>query len=291
MAALLVMGAALASGEIVSFKDKLIVSSSLTYRMVGLREEQPGESEQLWANQPLIIGLRARYKVLSLGFEAALPFFRINERPWSQYYNLSLNHLGSAFMMDGSFMYYRGFYVEDPVVSTRDMDIRSTGLWTGWMVNRRNHSLRAAYQLEQKQTASSGSVIFGYGSYYSTMASHDNRVAHYADRQHFLYGGPSFGYSFTWVPFSNWFANAYLNLGINLGFHPNRLRLLFIPQAVPKLALGYHHDNWSLAVNGSGNLLVFLWGMNDFDFLMDSKATLLFSKRFDLPTFKFPLKF
>jgi hypothetical protein len=76
------------------------------------------------------------------------------------------------------------------------------------------------------------------------------------------------------------FFNANLLVGINAGINTNISRFLFVPQIIPKIALGHHNENWSIGFIGVGNYTEIHWRSNDDDSLLTNTVTIIFSRRF-----------
>jgi hypothetical protein len=156
----------------------------------------------------------------------------------------------------------------------------SAGILAGWIYNHQKHSLGSVYGLNRKQNISSGSFLYGFGVYYTSLYADNPDIKRYTERNHILHFGPTAGYSYTWVLGSGMFINMSLNVGTNFGVAISENKVLFIPQIKPKISFGHHNRTWSInAVMGS-NASVLIWDTQAFDILVPSTITLTFSKRF-----------
>jgi hypothetical protein len=161
-----------------------------------------------------------------------------------------------------------------------DLRIFSSGISTGWLLNNKNHSLSAAYDLDRNQLSSSGSPILGFGVFYAAIFSDDENVKRYNTNQHFIYFGPNVGYSYTFVFSKNIFLNINLVIGLDAGVNINTNKWLFIPLIMPKLSFGHHNKTWSLNVAAGCSYTAIMWDADSIDHLLPATMTVTFSKRF-----------
>jgi hypothetical protein len=164
----------------------------------------------------------------------------------------------------------------------KNIDLRgfSSGISAGWLLNGKNHSLSAVYDLDCKQLSSNGSPILGFGVFYTSIFSDDKIIRRYSDNQHFIYFGPNLGYSYTFVFSRNIFLNMSLVIGLDAGITINSNKWLFIPLIMPKLSFGHHNNTWSINVTAGCNYTAVIWDINTIDNLLPATMTITFSKRF-----------
>jgi hypothetical protein len=179
---------------------------------------------------------------------------------------------------------YQKFYIsdDDGIIKQKNagLDVMSVGMLTGWIGNHENHSLRSVFTLSEKQTASSGSFLYGLGAFYTSIYSQNETTSRYIKRQHIVYFGPTAGYSHTWIFKHDIFLNLALNIGANLGIGINDPQILFIPQVNPKIIFGHHNSSWSVNAVMGANASLLLWGKGNFDILAPVTMSITFSKRF-----------
>jgi hypothetical protein len=154
----------------------------------------------------------------------------------------------------------------------------SGGIMAGWIHNYENHSLRSV-AISENQTVSSGSFLYGFGTFYTSIYSRNTAITRYSERRYIVYFGPTAGYSYTWMLPRGMFLNAGLNTGTNLGININDTEILFIPQLNPKITFGHHNASWSINTVMGCNVSVLLWDMGNFSTLAPATMSVTFSKR------------
>jgi hypothetical protein len=183
-----------------------------------------------------------------------------------------------------SFKQYKKFRNEDSdnehEYRETGLDILSAGILAGWIQNNKRHSLSSVYSLDKKQTESNGSFLCGFGAFYTTIHSTREDNTNYSERQHLVYFGPAAGYSYTWIFPHDIFCNANLTAGLNMGVNASSGTILFVPQMMPKFAVGYHSKSWSANIIGGCTYTNILWPDSGFDSLLSAAMTIAFSRRF-----------
>jgi hypothetical protein len=185
--------------------------------------------------------------------------------------------------------------------------VLSSGVSAGWAQNGKRHSLSAVYDLDRKQQSPNGSVILGFGAYYTSIRGGDTgkhcRNSPYLDSsvefaqsansrsksasricdrntRHLVYFGPNIGYSYTFLFPGNLFLNINVIVGLDAGLNLNTNEWLFIPQATPRISFGHHGNVWSINAAIGCNYTAILWDTRAVDLLMPATMTLTYSKRF-----------
>jgi hypothetical protein len=243
---------------------------------------QGEEAAEYQAQNPWTLGFGLRYKQLS--FALSLPsFYAFEDNPFKSF-NVQINSYYNAVYYETFLKNYRGFsnsndQNDDAYI---DLNLLSAGISAGWIQNNKNHSLRAAYDLDGRQSASSGSFLLGAGVFYTSIDSGDDGIRRYADEQRFIHFGPNAGYSYTFVFSHSMFFNINRSIGLDAGININENRWLFIPQIMPKLSFGYHGKSWSVSFIGDCNYTIIFWDTGSFDNILLSSMTIAFSKRFSI---------
>ncbi|MDL2229235.1 DUF4421 domain-containing protein [Treponema sp. OttesenSCG-928-L16] len=265
------------SGNILIFDEAFTVNVSGRYSIVSFADRMNTnyESQTPWA-----LGLGLRYKILSASF--SLPLYKISGRKPFSTFDFEMNSYPGPFYYSLFCRRYRGFYQDADEQDVLDVDLRlfSAGISGAWVVNSEGHSLGAAYNLSGRQKASSGSALFGFGVFYTSVHSPDGRAEHYREKQHFVYFGPSAGYSHTFVFPHNMFLNLMAAAEMNAGFKTGSRTWHFMPQLMPRISFGYHHDSWSLNLVGNCRYLLILRKADRPDGLLMSSMAITFSYRF-----------
>jgi hypothetical protein len=258
---------------IYQFPQKWAVSLSSKYNM-GIFQQQPASYR---TDKPWDIGIGLRYKNL-----AAQGFIPLSLKGGS--FDIAVNFYLKKMYFETLIKRYQNFYIngDDNTVGNEDigLDVMSSGILAGWVHNHTNHSLRSVYTLSEKQTASSGSFLYGFGVFYSSLYSQGGIIPRYNERQHIVYFGPAAGYSYTWIFKHDLFLNMAFTVGTDLGININDTKLLFIPQINPKIVFGHHNNSWSINTVMGNNTSFFLWSSRNFEILIPVTISVTFSKRF-----------
>jgi hypothetical protein len=281
LAAVFLYPAALAPADnaIAPFSESWALNISGKYVITNFSQEQSG---QYTANRPWAVGLGIRYKTVSASLSLP-PFYAPDESPLESF-DIQLSSYYDFVYYEAFFKRYQGFTErkEERKAVGRDIDLSvfSTGALMGWLLNGENHSLSAAYDLDCKQLSSNGSLILGFGVFYTSIFSDDKDLIHYGDRQRFLYFGPNFGYSYTFIFSNSVFLNINLVIGLDAGLNISASRWLFIPVIIPKLSFGRHYKTWSINVSAGRHYTPITWNADSVDRFFPSTITVTFSKRF-----------
>jgi hypothetical protein len=268
-----------ADDAIVSFDESWAINISAKYVIASFSQEQ---FMQYTTDRPWAMGLGIRYKNTSLLLP--LPsFYAFDEHPFESF-DLQLASYYDVFYYEAFCKRYQGFMegTADDKADDKDIDLRvfSSGISMGWLMDGKNHSLSAAYDLDRRQLASSGSPILGFGVFYTSIFSDDKNIRRYADKQHFIYFGPNAGYSYTFVFPNSIFLNMNLVIGLDAGININTNKWLFVPLVMPKLSFGHHNNTWSINVAAGCSYTAIMWGAGSIDHLLPATMTVTFSKRF-----------
>jgi hypothetical protein len=225
---------AAAGDAIVPFSRNFSLSPSGKYTM-GIFGHQ---STFYRTDKPWDIGLGFRYKNFAIfGYIDSTFQFEGGS------FDLSANFYLEKMFIEAFFKRYQKFYGKNN--ENAGLDVLDHGVMASWVLNNKFHSLRSVYTMSQKQTASSGSFLFGFGVFYSSIYSQNEAMPRFNERQHLLYFGPTAGYSYTFIFKYDIFLNLTLNAGANLGININDQKILFVPQLSPKITVGHHHETWS----------------------------------------------
>jgi hypothetical protein len=266
-------GLLFAEDTIVPFAEKIALNFSGKYNMGIFYQQSAGYS----TDKPWDIGLGIRYK--NLEAQAYIPISFNDDS-----FDLALNFYFKKMYYETYIKRYTSFYINSDDETAKHenarLDIMSSGIMAGWIHNYENHSLRSVFSLSEKQTASSGSFLYGFGVFYSSIYSQNMAMPRYNERQHIVYFGPTAGYSYTWIFKHGIFLNLALNLGANLGININDTKTLFIPQINPKISLGHHNTSWSINAVMGCNASLLLWDIGNFDTITPATMGITFSKRF-----------
>jgi hypothetical protein len=268
-----------ADTPIVPFDESWAINLSAKYVITSFSQEQ---SAQYTTDRPWAMGLGIRYKNTSATL--LLPsFYAFDEHPFESF-DAQLSSYYDVFYYEAFSKRYQGF-MEGTAGSggdnkNIDLQVFSSGISAGWLLNGKNHSLSAVYDLDCKQVSSNSSPILGFGVFYTSIFSDDKNIKRYSDNQHFIYFGPNAGYSYTFVFSKNIFLNINLVIGLDAGLNINTNKWLFIPLIMPKLSFGHHNNTWSINAAAGCNYTAIMWDTGSIDNLLPATMTVIFSKRF-----------
>jgi hypothetical protein len=266
----------LSAGEedaIVPFGNAWSVNISAKYGTAGFTPEQSGNYT---ADLPWSLGLGVRYKHIAASLY--LPSFYAFDRRFFESFDLQLASYYKMFYYEAFCKRYQDF--TDGKTEPKSVDLRalSSGVSAGWVQNSKHHSLSAVYDLDSKQQSSNGSVILGFGVFYTSIRSGGTKC--YRDTRRLVYFGPNIGYSYTFLFPGNIFLNMNLIIGLDAAINMNTNEWLFIPQATPRISFGHHGNAWSINAAIGCNYTAILWDMKAVDLFMPATMTLTYSKRF-----------
>lgn len=237
--------------------------------------EQSSQKQSYYTNRPLDVGIELGIKNISAGFSTSVPFLYDRNYEKSRSYDFSFNRYAKISYSNAYFKYYSGF--NDRSEYNFDLRIFNLGYSNIFTFNR-DHSIRSAYILDQKQNVSNGSFLLGGGIFFTAIRSESDYLNEYSESVNAFYFGPIAGYSYTFVLPANFFINVLATAGINLVISGGEA--FFGAQALPRVSLGYHGKKWS--INAWGNFTYLLNSYNEIlDYnLMTGNIGISFIRRF-----------
>jgi hypothetical protein len=169
---------------IVQFPESFAFNLSSKYNM-GIF--QSGDSSYR-TGKPWDIGIGLRYKYLGAYMYIPLKFPPFGNRTS---FDIAISFYQQKMYYETFIKRYQRFYtsnneggsaIDDNVNENENvgLDIMSSGIMVGYIHNHKNHSLRSVFTLAEKQTASSGSLLYGFGAFYTSIyGNRENEVSHY----------------------------------------------------------------------------------------------------------------
>ena len=258
---------------IVKFNNLLTVRTSLGYNLMIF--DQTGQDDNLQTNCPWDFGLELGIKNVFAGFSVSIPFLYDRNHDKSQAFNASLNHYRDKSYSDLYFRYYNGF--NDGGRHNIDLRIINAG-FSYTHIFGQDHSVRAVYKLDSRQTVSNGSFLVGGGMFFSSIRSDSAMMETYSDWQNSFYFGPTVGYSHTFVIKENYFINVLSVFGAN-GIISNS-GFSFGFQALPRFSIGYHGKKQSINLSGKFSYLVGNYNTELQYGMLSGDITLAYLRRF-----------
>lgn len=234
---------------VVKFNNILTLNVSMNYNYMVY--EQSSLDHSLQSNRPWDFGVNIGFLNISLGFSFSVPFLYDQYHEKSQSYDISFNNYNDKSFTSGYIRYYSGF--NNGVDKNIDLKIFSMGISWAYVFNE-DHSIRAVYNLDRKQTVSNGSFLIGGGLSFSSINSTSSLLSNYKKEQNTFYSGPNIGYSYTWILGGDFFINVLSTIGANYVLNNWKLSAGF--QASPKFSVGYHSKYWSLSVYSNYSYII-----------------------------------
>jgi hypothetical protein len=234
--------------------EKAKFSLGLTTDYKYMLFDEMSEESYFYANKMLDLGLSIGLYGFKINFSYTLPI-GYKETPNNNNFSMDLkiDRYGTYSYNYGYLKYNSDFILDDnPAFS---MIILNAGLTHEFLFNK-EHSLSSVYVLDRRQYVSNGSWVVGGGVFFSSIHSEDIVYEH----QYHLYLGPNAGYSYIWILNNNFFLHVLPVVGVNAimslgsGFSITDSLSLGL-QALPKVAFGYHGNNWSWNIYLHGSYL------------------------------------
>jgi len=277
---ILISSAVYGQGNITAFDENWAMNLFINYNSCSF--ENSLDSMKYSGEKPWQLGLGIRYKNISA--EILAPILLSGQRKnWC--FDSKMDFYYDKIYYEANFTHFPNLILQTGNEQNK-LDIYSSAIMATFIQNNENHSLSSIIKLDKKQEASSGSLLYGFGVFYSSLYSTAKTIDMYSNRQHYIYFGPSIGYSYTFVFRNNMFLNlncvAFANPAINM----NTGKLLFIPCVEPKIILGSHSAKWSINLNMMNNSAFIIRNEKSIDPLVLVNVMIIFSKRFSVYLYK-----
>jgi hypothetical protein len=213
-------------------------------------------------NNPVSIGVGFAKKnsVLSFSYGYGFSFLRDKNLGKTESFDFQYHNYGRKLTFDVFIQKYKGFYSEDDDNQKLcpDLNIKQYGAFGQYVFNNKKYSYKAAFDQNEKQLKSAGSLLAGMGVYYTQIRSDSS---FYHNEKHTLQNfqfGISAGYAYTWVIDKKWFLNGSATVGIQFGSETIRSfgkqRLEIYPTVFPRMSAGYNRETWALGFSYVNNI-------------------------------------
>ncbi|MDR3237670.1 MAG: DUF4421 domain-containing protein [Spirochaetia bacterium] len=276
-----------------SFDAAFTAYVSLNYNSIVFSQNDKNSAETYISNRPFDAGFGFAWGNFSLGFNVSIPFLRDTEYSKSKSSDAQLNYHGKKFFFEIQGKDYKGFHDEDSRGSSRrrlsavgkdgqnvDLEIRSIGIFGQYLWNHEEYSMRAAFDLTERQLKSAGSFLLGADSFYSTIFSPESFLSRYNKKNKLLQFGPNAGYAYTWVYNNNLFLAAAVSLGLNVHKELNGNSYSVGPAFFPRFAVGYHMEDWSFNFMYTATILSIIYNENESGDISTHHVQLTLARRF-----------
>jgi hypothetical protein len=213
---------------------------------------------QYRTDKPLNAGFGIRYRIFSFSTSFSIPV-AVTESSSATDLDFAFSSYMKRMYLEGYFKYYKNFYEVD----TREpggLEALSSGLRFTFVHNYKDHFISSAINLDKRQNISSGSFLYGFGIFYSSLNSTAEAIQNHSGKTNLLFAGPGFGYSYIWVFGPGFFVNVSFVAVASSGFNLGARKLITIPQLEPNIAFGYHHHTrWSINVKMLNRTSFLFW--------------------------------
>jgi hypothetical protein len=234
------------------------------------------DSPQYITDKPWDVGFGLRYKSISAKLSVSLSL----DEPFNLWsFDVEADSYFNKIYYQVYFKRYPNLSVEDSDAHS-NLDIHASGLMAIFLQNHENHSLSSVTKLDKKQNEPSGSFLYGFGLFHSSLYSTTGTMERFDSRQHLLYFGPGIGYSYIWVFKNDIFLNTSILFFASPGVNINTGNWLFVPQLEPNITVGHHNKTWSINLIMKDNAKFIFWKKDEIDILTLVSITIMFSKRF-----------
>ena len=232
-------------------------------------------------NTPLSLGAGFAIRNTIFNFRFRLPVFTPNEDKYgeTEALDIQIHHFGKQFLYDVFFQRYEGFYLDDREIEIiPDMMVQQIGFEITYLFNGKKFSSKAAFEQNELQLRSAGSLALGGGIYYYDMdLGTDSLTGKQPDFNNLILG-INLGYAYTWVLNSHWLMTGIASVGAGFGNETDELgdgNIKVLPITFARGAIGYHRSGWGI----------------DFSFLIHSKKLHYSEGSLDLTGTNFQIAF
>ncbi len=219
----------------------------------------------LYPNNPINLGLGFSIKntMLNISYGYGLQFLRDSEYGKTSAFDLQLHNYGRKYVLDIYVQRYRGFYQKKSnrkggMIVYPDIKIRQYGVLGQYIFNNKHFSYKAAFDQDERQLKSAGSLLVGGSVFKSILRSDSTFTFNNSTLLKTIQIGANVGYAYNFVINKNFFLSGSLSLGINAGsrnFKQFKKKIDISPNVISRLSLGYNRESWSLGLSFVSNIL------------------------------------
>lgn len=216
-------------------------------------------------NNPFTVGLGVTVAntIIDVSFGHGFQFLSEKENGKTKSFDFQLHHNARKFMVDLFIQNYKGFYTEDDRGENTnlypDLKISQYGLHADYVFNHEKFSTKAAFNQSERQLKSVGSFLLGGGAYLTKIETDSIPLPNNRTSLSNFQLGISGGYSYTWVINNHWSLSGSVSVGMNIGNDQSGIfgkeKLEIYPTVLPRVAVGYATDLWSLRLSSINNMI------------------------------------
>jgi len=235
------------------FDRNVALKSYVAKNFVFLSQDNP-EVEYM-PNNPVNIGAGLSWKntVLSFSYGYGFDFMRDKKKGKTESFDFQFHNYGRKFVFDVFIQRYKGFYTEDDDFNVElypDLKVEQSGVHGLYVFNGKKYSYKAAFDQNQRQLKSAGSLLLGVSASISKIESDSSVIIKGGNVLRNFQFGINTGYAYTWVLGRRWFISASTTVGINFGSEKvstfGKQKLEVYPSVFPRFSAGYNKETWSL---------------------------------------------
>lgn len=230
-------------------------------------------------NRPLSIGLGITWNNSSLSGSYGFPFMRDRERGRTRTLAFQYHYYGRKIVLDFVLQKHKGMYKQHddediPFEITPDAKVTQYGVSGFYVFNGNRFSYKSAFDLSELQLRSVGSFILGGGVYKNKIEAGNDivvtdkkgRVDSISSVQKNIQIGVNLGYAYTWIIKRKYFISCSMTVGANVGTESinkvGKHKPDLYPSFNPRVAMGYHGDEWSISTSFFDNQIYTFYSEN-----------------------------
>lgn len=240
------------------------------------------------SNTPVGIGAGILWHNTGISFGYGFDFMRDKKKGKTQSIDFQYHYYGRKVVSDFYFLKYKGFYIEEDnfprknteYVISPDLTINQYGVFGQYVFNGEKFSYKATFNQSERQLRPAGSFILGGGAYLTEIKSDTSFVINGRKDFRNFQIGVSAGYAYSWIIKENYFITGSVSAGVNFGKENGLDKWKAYPTALPRIAAGYNHKDWSIAMSFHGNMVSVSFSDKSYINVFSGNFQLSFTKRF-----------
>lgn len=230
-------------------------------------------------NRPLSIGLGVTWNNSSISGSYGFPFMRDKERGRTHTLAFQYHYYGRKIVLDFVLQRHKGMYKQHedediPFELSPDAKVTQYGVSGFYVFKGNQFSYKSAFDLSELQLRSVGSFILGGGVYKNKIESESSiiitdkrgRVDSISSIQKNIQLGVNLGYAYTWIIKHKYFISGSMTVGANIGTESinqvGKHKPDFYPSFNPRVAMGYHGEEWSISASFFDNQIYTFYSKN-----------------------------
>lgn len=255
------------------FDNKLSLRTYLSTKFILMEKEVDGEIKNFIPNTPMSLGFGVSINntIINLSYGYGLNFMKDKEKGRTKALDFQIHNYGRKFIIDLFVQKYHGFYTSDQsdknIQLYPDLNIQQYGAFGQYVFNNKKFSYKAAFNQNERQLKSAGSLLLGGGVYFTKIGSDSSFVHKDKNSLRNFQFGVSGGYAYTWAINKRWFTSGSATMGVNFGTERindfGKQKIEIYPTFFPRISVGYNKENWSLGLSYINNLIFSSFSDND----------------------------